>query len=168
MNNKIISIYSLFKFQEQAPSLATIYLWFKEFERERLSIKQQKGAGRPPTAVTEENIVDVKEIIENDNQASHAIIEHQLRIGSSAVRTIIHDHLHLKKVVSRFVPHQLSEFRKAERVKICHENLNLSNMGATKSFPKLLQETKHTFPFFMCLPAKKVVYGFTKMRKRQP
>lgn len=57
-----------------------------------------------------------------------AIIEHQLKIGSSAVRTIIHDHLHLKKVGSRFVPHyQVSEFQKAERVRICHETLNLLN-----------------------------------------
>lgn len=84
-------------FSEQAPSLATIYRWYKEFERERNSVQHQKGAGRPPTAVTEENIVAVKKIIEEDNKATYAVIEHQLKIGSSAVRTIIHDHLHFKK-----------------------------------------------------------------------
>lgn len=101
--------------------MATIYRWYKEFERERNSVQHQKGAGRPPTAITEENIAAVKKIIEKDNRATYGAIEHELKIGSSAVNTIIHDHLHLKKVVSRFVPHQLSDFQKAERVRICHE-----------------------------------------------
>ncbi|KAF2884922.1 hypothetical protein ILUMI_21256 [Ignelater luminosus] len=85
-------------FQEQAPSLATMYRWSKEFERKKLSVKHQKGAGRPPTTVTEDKIAAIARKIENDNKATYVIIEHQLKIGSSAVRTIIHDHLHLKRI----------------------------------------------------------------------
>ncbi|KAF2892509.1 hypothetical protein ILUMI_13664, partial [Ignelater luminosus] len=43
-------------FSEQAPFLAKIYRWFKEFEHERPSVKHQKGVERLSTAVTEENI----------------------------------------------------------------------------------------------------------------
>lgn len=135
-------------FSEQAVSLATIYRWYKEFERERNSVQHQKGAGRPPTAVTDKNIAAVKKIIEEDNKATYAVIEHQLKIGSSAVKTIIHDHLHLKKVVSRFVPRHLSDFQKAERVRICHETLNLLNNGGHQIFSKIVTGDETYIPFF--------------------
>lgn len=34
---------------------------------------------------------------------------------------LLHDQFYFTKVVSRFMPNQLSENQKAERVKICHE-----------------------------------------------
>lgn len=135
-------------FSEQAPSLATIYRWFKEFERKRDSVQHQKGAGRPPTAVTDKNVAAVKKLIEEDNKTTYAVIEHQLKIGSSAVRTIIHDHLHLKKVLTRFVPHHLSDFQKAERVRICHETLNFLNNGGHQIFSKIVTGDETYIPFF--------------------
>ena len=89
-------------FSEQAPSLATIYRWYKEFERERNSVQHQKGSGRLSTAVTNKNIAAVKKIIKEDNKSTYGVIEHQLKIGSSAVKTIIHDQLHLKKSCQSF------------------------------------------------------------------
>lgn len=44
-----------------------------------------------------ENIAAVKTIIEDGNRVISAVIEHLFKIGSLAVRTIIHGDLHLRK-----------------------------------------------------------------------
>ena len=43
---------------------------------------------------------------------------------------IIHDHLKLRKVISRWVPHQLTAEKKKERVKLCRENLAKFRAGS--------------------------------------
>lgn len=59
--------------------------------------RHQKGAGSSSMAVTEKNMNTVKNEIEEGNKATYVVIEHQLKFGSSAIRTIIPCYLHLIK-----------------------------------------------------------------------
>ncbi|MEE2373769.1 transposase [Klebsiella pneumoniae] len=135
-------------FGDLAPSLATVYRWYKEFERGCTSVAHRKGAGPPFTAVNPENIAAVKKMVEEDNRITYAMIESKLKIGSSQVRSILHEHLHLKKVVSRFVPHHLTDFQKAERVRICQQTLDILNAGGHQIISKIVTGDETYIPFF--------------------
>ena len=52
-------------------------------------------------------------------------------IGSAAIHKIIHEELHMKKVICRYVSYNLTEHQKEERVRISKEILKLLNEVAT-------------------------------------
>lgn len=61
----------------------------------------------------DKNIATVKKITEEDNKVT---LGHQFKIGSLTVITVIYA---VKQVISRFVPHHLSDYKKkTERVRI--------------------------------------------------
>jgi histone-lysine N-methyltransferase SETMAR len=50
-------------------------------------------------------------------------LEAQSGLSHGTVQRIISDHLQLKKITARYVPKYLTNFQKAERVRIYQENL---------------------------------------------
>ena len=50
-------------FGDLAPSHATVFNWFAEFKRSRTSLEDEKRSGRPLTAVTEDNIDAVENMV---------------------------------------------------------------------------------------------------------
>lgn len=106
-------------FGEQAPSRATVYNWFNEFQRGRFSLSDDERSGRPLTAVTAENIERVRNMVRNDDRVTFEEIQESLGIGSSSVFTILHTHLKVSKVCSRWIPHFLKPEEKEVRVDWC-------------------------------------------------
>ena len=47
---------------------------------------------------------------------------------------LIFDHLNLRKIIARYVPKQLTDFQRAERVRICQENLAKFESGAWRLY----------------------------------
>ncbi|CAF4422873.1 unnamed protein product, partial [Didymodactylos carnosus] len=79
--------------------------------------------GRPITETTPANIDKVKAVIEEDPYCTYDEIEAETSLSRGTVNRIIHDALQLKKVTSRWVPHELTEKNRQDRVRICRENL---------------------------------------------
>ncbi|XP_034185409.2 uncharacterized protein LOC117606710 [Osmia lignaria lignaria] len=125
-------------FGDSSPSTATIYRWFKEFQNGRESLLDEDRAGRPVTAVTDENVFAVKQMLEEDNRATYAQIQATLRIGSAAVRTILHDRLRTRKLCSRWVPHHLTNEQKRARVKWCQEMLQRFDNGCSNEVSNII------------------------------
>ncbi len=96
----------------QAPSDRTVLNWFHEFQRNNLSVEDAARSSHPKTFVTEQTIDVVRTIIENDPHSTYKQIEDILRISSPAINSIIHDYLKLRKVCTRWVPHQLTNDQK--------------------------------------------------------
>lgn len=101
-------------FGDEAPSYMSVFRWYKEFQRGRTSLHDEHREGRPRTAVTPENVATVKVMIEADNRYTYSEIEKTLGIEASAVYNILHNKLQMKKVVSRWVPHTLTDEQKQE------------------------------------------------------
>lgn len=85
-------------FGDIPPSLATIYRRYEEFERGCKSVVHKERAGPPSSAGNSEKIAAVMKMVEADNCVTYAMIESPLKIGSSPIRSILHNHLHLKTV----------------------------------------------------------------------
>lgn len=103
-------------FGNEAPCQKTIYNWFSEFQRGRTSFSDEHREGRPATAVVPENVDAVREMIMADRHTTYHEIRASLGIGMSQIKTILHKHLTVRKLCSRWIPHNLTEVQKKARV----------------------------------------------------
>lgn len=102
---------------DSAPSERTIYRWYNEFKFGRSSVADEFREGRPSTAITSENIEKIREMIFEDRHVTYREIEASLGIDMKQINTILHEHLAVKKLCSRWIPHNLTIAQKNARVK---------------------------------------------------
>lgn len=120
-------------FSNEAPSKTTIYRWYAEFQRGRLSLTDDVREGRPKSAVTQENVDAVRQLIKEDRHVSYREIQECLGIGMSQIQIILQEQLGVRKLFSRWIPHLLSEEQKTTRVNWCLRTLNKFNGGSSNA-----------------------------------
>ena len=86
-------------------SRATVYKWFAEFKRGRVELNDDVRSGRPVTASGDDNVADVKRLVEADRRISISCITHELEISTGTVSRILNDFLGLSRISARWVPH---------------------------------------------------------------
>ncbi len=116
--DELYSIYS-----EQAPSYATVKRWAKSFNEGREEIEDEARPGRPVTETTSDNIEEVHLLIDDDPHITIEEVQEQTGLSHGTVQRIITDHLNLRKITARYIPKDLTDFQRAERVRICQQNL---------------------------------------------
>ncbi|XP_050678571.1 uncharacterized protein LOC126974898 isoform X2 [Leptidea sinapis] len=84
-------------------------------------------------AVTPENIAAVRTIILDDRDVKYEEIQAVIRIGMSTIQSILHNELCVRKLVSRWVPYNLSEEQKAARVDWCRNTQQRFNEGKSNA-----------------------------------
>ncbi|CAH1962309.1 unnamed protein product [Acanthoscelides obtectus] len=89
--------------------------------------------GAPKTAVTQENIDAVRKPIIEDRHVTYREIEASLKISKTSIQKIVHEELGVRKLVSRWIPHLLTEEQKAARVNWCQKTLDRFNSGNSKN-----------------------------------
>jgi [histone H3]-lysine36 N-dimethyltransferase SETMAR len=114
-------------FGNEAPSRSQVHFWFKEFERGRQSLEDGPRTGRPS-----ENIKRVEELIRSERNITVREIQHHLGIGLASVELILHEHLGVRKLVSRWVPHLLTADQKQARIDWCHFMIKKFDEGRSK------------------------------------
>ena len=85
---------------------------FSEFKRGQTSLKDEERSQRPTSVVTKENLSAVEALIKEDPYRTYKDIEGALGISLPSVSTILHKHLRVRKISSRWVPHHLSDGHK--------------------------------------------------------
>lgn len=110
-------------------SYSTVQRWSKKTSDGIMEIEDNPRSGRPVTRPAEENIQVVQRIIEKDPHSTYDDIEEETSLSRGAIQTIIHSRLELKKVTSRWVPHELTPEQKQQSMKICQENLEKFREG---------------------------------------
>ena len=110
-------------FGDEAPPLRTVQRWSKWFHEGREEVEDDGRSGRPVTETTSENIEKVRDLINDNSYLTPDEIEEESDLSHGTVQRIISDHLQLRKITARYVPKHLTNVQKAERVRICQENL---------------------------------------------
>jgi histone-lysine N-methyltransferase SETMAR len=108
---------------DEVPGLSTVKRWSKLFRDGREEIEDKARPGRPITETTAENIQQVRLIINDDPHITIEDIQEQTDLSFGTVQRIVSDHLNLRKVTARYIPKDLTDVQRAERVRICKENL---------------------------------------------
>lgn len=114
---------------DQAPKYRTVSKWVALYKEGRDGFEDDPRSGRPITVHTKANIELVRAIIEENPHASFDILEEETSINRFTLGEIIHNSLGLRKLASRWIPHQLTNNNRKVRVKACIENLNKFKEG---------------------------------------
>lgn len=104
-------------------SYPTVTEWIRRFKDGRTSLEDDPRVGRPVTEATDRNIAIVRAFIDENPHISIRYIVFETGLSYGNVSRIIHDDLKLKKLCARWIPHELTEQGKEQRVDICRTNL---------------------------------------------
>ena len=102
-------------FGYEAPSRTSVYRWYFEFNRGRSSLQDKFREGCPKSAVVPETIDAVSQLILPDRYVTYHEIKTTLGIIGTSIHSILHGHLTVKKICSRWSPHNLSIAQKKAR-----------------------------------------------------
>jgi len=114
-------------YSDSAPSKRTICYWYAEFKRGRTDTDDIPSTGRPNDAVFPENVEKTLKIIMSDHKVKVKEIADILKISAGSVHTIIHEHLGMKKLFSKWVPRLLTVEQKQQRIDDSERCLELFN-----------------------------------------
>jgi predicted HTH transcriptional regulator len=103
---------------DQTPCLRTVERWCQRFREGQEELDDETRSGRPIT-VTTENIEQVRLIIDNDSHVTIEELQEQTGLSYGTIQRIIKDHLQLTKITARYLPKELTDFQRYERVRIC-------------------------------------------------
>ena len=104
-------------FGDEALSRNSVYRWYCEFNRGRSLLQDEFREGRPKSVVTVSETIDaVRQPILQDHHVTYCEIETTLGINGTSIHSILHEHLTVKKICSRWIPHNLPIAQK-KRVK---------------------------------------------------
>lgn len=135
-------------FGYQLVSESTIRRWNKEFNRERASLKDEIRGGRIPSVVTTENIEKVRSLIIENPKVSCRDIMEDVGIGASSTQKILHEHLLVRKIFTKWVPHFLTSAQKKERLNLCKKNLKILKDGGYRVWSKIVTGDETSVPIF--------------------
>jgi histone-lysine N-methyltransferase SETMAR len=90
--------------------------WFADFKRGRTNTDDAERSGRPNSAVVPENIKKVHKMVLADRKLKLREIADTLKISEGSVFTILHEHLSMRKLCSKWVPRLLTVDQKQQRV----------------------------------------------------
>ena len=108
---------------DNASEYSTLARWAAIFKSGETSLEDNPRSGRPITTFTRQNIERVRAIVYENPYASCAQIEAETSINHYTLLEILHNALGLRKLTSRWIPHELTDENRQERVAACHENL---------------------------------------------
>ena len=86
---------------------STIRRWSLLFREGQQSVDDDPRTGRPTTATTQTNIEKIKEIINEDPHITLNSIALRVDISKGKVHEIIHNHLGMRKLCARWIPHKI-------------------------------------------------------------
>ncbi|CAH1956285.1 unnamed protein product [Acanthoscelides obtectus] len=87
-------------------------------------LSDDSRVGAAKTEATQENVDAVRKLIIEDRHVTYREIEASLEISKTSIQTILHEELGVRKLVSRWIPHLLTEDQKAARVDWCQKMLD--------------------------------------------
>jgi len=102
----------------------SVYEWIEKFQHGRTSLKDEEGAGRPSTSITDSNVEDARAMILENRRVNIDEMANHFEISHGSAYDIIHNRLGFRKVCARLVPKQLTEEHRNNRVAICQRLLD--------------------------------------------
>ena len=113
-------------YREHVISRTQVYHWWNLFEAGHSDLTDREGRGRSITATSEDNVKRVDELIRQDRRLKLHEIASSLEISETSAHRIVFDELGYRKVSARWVPKQLTDNHKEQRLDICRELMRRS------------------------------------------
>ena len=114
-------------YQEEYPSYETDKYWVRKFKSGFISIHDSPREGRPNFVVTEDSVCQVKTLVLKDRRVTVKQLGAVIKMSVGSIETILHDHLHMSKVSSRWVPRFFTPNQEEQRADSCKELIELES-----------------------------------------
>lgn len=147
---------------DSSPALRTIQKWAQRFREGRKSVTDDPRSGAPRVAVTPDTISHVENLISRDPHSSVEEVAQEANISVGSAATILTQHLHLKKLHARWIPHILKDHEKENRMESARSLLNRFRRWGEKGMRGIVTGDETYLHFFE--PASRT----ERMTWRQP
>ena len=111
------------QYGDRCMSRTKVYEWTEKSKNGVTSVEDSPRPGLAFTAVTEDNIAAVENVIRENRHVTVKEVASILDISVGSAHHIIHDELEFRKVYARWVPKRLTSEMKEIRVDACQELL---------------------------------------------
>ena len=108
---------------DNAPSYSTVAMWAPRYKSGRETLEDDPRSGRPITEFTTANIERVRQLLEEDPHSTYDEMEVETSLSRWTLHEIIHVALRMRKLTSRWVPHDLTDEQRKRRVDACKQIL---------------------------------------------
>jgi transposase len=119
IHKELVEVYG-----ENVISRKQVSVWCNQFKERRTSLLDER-AGRPTTAYNAVNERRVAKFLLTDRRMKLKEIAYTLNLSNTTVYRIVHDTLGYRKVPAQWVPKELTEHHKAQRMGVSLNNLLL-------------------------------------------
>lgn len=116
---------------ESAPSDYMVKYWMAEFKRGRTDTSDEPRSGRPIEVTTPENIQKIHRMVLNDRKLKLSEIAELMHMSKERIGNILHEYLHMKKLLARWVPRVLTPEQKENRVIASERGLEMFKRNPT-------------------------------------
>jgi transposase len=111
IHKEVVEVYG-----ENVISRKLVSVWCNQFKEGRTSLLDEERAGRPKTARNADNERRIEQLLVTDRCMKLKEIAYSLNLSKTTVYRIVHDTLGYRKVSTRWVPKELTEHHKAQRM----------------------------------------------------
>ena len=137
------------------PSLPKIFRWCQQYsEGNRSTLMHEPRSGRPSTSTRAESIAKIKESLDNEPHQSLRQLSDSFGISKDSVRNILINHLRLRKVCSVWVPYNLSQRNKDDRMICANAIIDLIENNSSADLMKYWATEDETWVLFNSLSSK--------------
>ncbi|XP_071044612.1 protein GVQW3-like [Parasteatoda tepidariorum] len=99
-----------------SPGKPTIIDWFAHFKCGRTNVEDAPRSGHPEDVVNPENIIKIHKIVIGHRKVKLHDIADALNISKERVGFILHEHLFMRKLFSKWVPRVLTVDQKQQQI----------------------------------------------------
>ncbi len=90
-------------YSDPAPLETTVKRWYADFRHSYTDTNDTERSGRPNSAVVLENTKKLHKLVLADRKLKLREIAEELKISEGSVFTILHEHLSLRKLFSKWI-----------------------------------------------------------------
>ena len=105
-------------FDDKALSRISVYRRYGEFNRFHSSIQDEFRKGRLKSVAVPGTIDAVRQLILKDRHVTYREFDTILDISGTSIHSILHEHLTVKKICFRWIPHNLSIAQENQSIKV--------------------------------------------------
>ena len=118
LEKKFAETYELMKkvYGDDCMSRTEVHTWFTRFKNGRDDLNDDPRPGRPEASNHAELVEKIREIIAIDAKFTVRMLSEELNLSYCTIYTILTEDLGKRKVFARFVPQQLNEDQKSQRI----------------------------------------------------
>lgn len=161
--NKLKSVWG-----DKAASKATVYRWIAQCKDGSMQPAKGRSSGRPATTSSPENVHKVKELIDGNASMTVRLISEMTDIPNECVRTILRNQLNMRKICSVWMPSQLNDLQKEQRVLCCRNVLKVFHDLGESEFSRRFVSTDETWVHFSPIPWRNELKKWTARGDNRP